>query len=225
MCGTTLKAVRTPASVLILNWYLAGTGTKRSAVWWSTRYYCIAKCPIRRTSYLVPSHGGTYQPINKNFKRETLSGEWQFHMANCDDWNGYHSVPTQRQWPSPDDFHHPTRGVETHRGTPNVVLAGDGYNCRFDATLTAFEYKERCVDHTPLWYWPGCTLVAHNWFPDMGGLLLNCFALLTELWTLLAFTHLTKSLSLRVNISMLSGISLLQPLPQLQLVQPREPSC
>ena len=97
-------------------------------------------------------------PLNKYCKRETFPAESPFHLARrvprmtwksvTDAWNGYHSVPLRES-----DRHLPTFitpfGRWRYRRAPQGFLSsGDGYNRRFDAILTDFQRKERCVDDT-----------------------------------------------------------------------------
>ncbi len=50
--------------------------------------------------------------------------------------------------------------LEVHQGTPRFVSSEDGCNCRFDAILSDFECKERCVDDITYY---DTDLVAHWW--------------------------------------------------------------
>ena len=97
-------------------------------------------------------------PLNKFCKRKTFATETPFHLARripkdtwktvTDAWNGYHSVPLR-----PSDRHLTTFitpfGLWRNTRAPQGFLSsGDGYNRRFDAVLSTFERKERCIDDT-----------------------------------------------------------------------------
>ena len=97
-------------------------------------------------------------PLNRYCKRETFPSESPFHLARrvpsntwktCSDaWNGYHSVPLRKS------DHHLTTfitpfGKWRYTRTPQGYLSsGDCYNRRFDAILSDFQNKERCIDDT-----------------------------------------------------------------------------
>ena len=109
-------------------------------------------------------------PLNKFCRRETFATETPFHLARripkdtwktvTDAWNGYHSVPLRQS------DRHLTTFVTTFglwrytRAPQGFLSSGDGYNRRFDAVLSAFERKERCVDDT-IHY--GSDLEQHRW--------------------------------------------------------------
>ena len=91
--------------------------------------------------------------LNKFCQRETpihlaLRIPKETWKTVTDAWNGYHSVPLRKS------DHHLTTfitpfGRWRYTGAPQGFLSsGDGYNRRFDAVLSAFERKERCVDDT-----------------------------------------------------------------------------
>ena len=97
-------------------------------------------------------------PLNKHCKRETHAMESPFHLARripkgawktvTDAWNGYHSVPLRESDKHLTNFITPF-GLWRYRRAPQGFLSsGDGYNRRFDAILTGFLRKERCVDDT-----------------------------------------------------------------------------
>jgi len=48
----------------------------------------------------------------------------------------------------PNHVHHTVRSVAIHSGPQGFLSSGDGYNRRFDAILSEFSRKERCVDDT-----------------------------------------------------------------------------
>ena len=62
-----------------------------------------------------------------------------------DAWNGYHSVPLRE---SDRQLTTPFGRFRYKRAPQGFVSSGDGYNRRFDAILTDFVWKERCVDDT-----------------------------------------------------------------------------
>ncbi len=95
-------------------------------------------------------------PLNRHCRRETFATESPFHLTRrvpsnswktvTDAWNGYHSAPLCES-----DRHLTTLitsfGRWRYRHTPQGFLSsGDGYNRRFDAILSDFGRKERCVD-------------------------------------------------------------------------------
>ena len=97
-------------------------------------------------------------PLNKFCQRETFAMESPFHLARripkdtwktvTDAWNGYHSVPLRQSDRHLTTFITPF-GPWRYTGAPQGFLSsGDGYNRRFDAILSSFERKERCVDDT-----------------------------------------------------------------------------
>ena len=97
-------------------------------------------------------------PLNKFCKRETFATETPFHLARhipkdtwktvTDAWNGYRSVPLPQSDRHLTTFITPF-GLWWYTRVPQgFLLSGDGYNRRFDAVLSTFERKERCVDDT-----------------------------------------------------------------------------
>lgn len=97
-------------------------------------------------------------PLNKFCKRETFSAEAPFPMARripgktwktvTDAWNGYHSVPLRASDRHLTTFITPFGRWRYTRAPQGFLSSGDGYNRRFDAILSNFERKERCVDDT-----------------------------------------------------------------------------
>ncbi len=96
--------------------------------------------------------------MNHHCRRETFAKESPIHLAPrvpsnswktvTDAWNGYHSAPLREF-----DRHLTTFitsfGRWLYRRAPQGFLSsGDGYNRRFDAILSDFGHKERCVDNT-----------------------------------------------------------------------------
>ena len=68
-----------------------------------------------------------------------------------DAWNGYHSVPLRPEDRHLTTFITPWGRYRYCRNPQGFVGAGDGYNRRFDAVLSDFARKERCVDDTVFW--------------------------------------------------------------------------
>ena len=97
-------------------------------------------------------------PLNKYCKRETFAMESPFHLARkipgetwktvSDAWNGYHSVPLRESDRHLTTFITPFGRYRYKRAPQGFVSSGDGYNRRFDAILSDFVRKERCVDDT-----------------------------------------------------------------------------
>lgn len=97
-------------------------------------------------------------PLNRFCKRETFAMESPFHLARkvpgntwktvSDAWNGYHSVPLRESDRHLTTFITPFGRFRYKRAPQGFVSSGDGYNRRFDAILTDFLRKERCVDDT-----------------------------------------------------------------------------
>ena len=97
-------------------------------------------------------------PLNKFCKRETFTTETPFHLARCipkdtcktvtDAWNGYHSVPLRQSDRHSTTFITPFGLWWYTRAPQGFLSSGDGYNRRFDAVLSTFERKERCVYDT-----------------------------------------------------------------------------
>ena len=97
-------------------------------------------------------------PFNRFCKRETFSAEAPFPLARripgktwktvTDAWNGYHSVPLRESDRHLTTFMTPYGRWRYTRAPQGFLSSGDGYNRRFDAILSHFERKERCVDDT-----------------------------------------------------------------------------
>ena len=97
-------------------------------------------------------------PLNKFCTRETFPAEAPFHLARripgntwktvTDAWNGYHSVPLRESDRHLTTFITPFGKWRYTRAPQGFLSSGDGYNKRFDAILTDFVRKERCVDDT-----------------------------------------------------------------------------
>ena len=97
-------------------------------------------------------------PLNRYCKRETFPAESPSHTARripgkswktvTDAWNGYHSVPLRESDRHLTTFITPFGRYRYTRAPQGYLSSGDGYNRRFDAILSDFERKERCVDDT-----------------------------------------------------------------------------
>ena len=97
-------------------------------------------------------------PLNKFCQRETFAAESPFHSARriprdswktvTDAWNGYHSVPLRESDRHLTTFITPFGRWRYTRAPQGFLSSGDGYNRRFDAILSSFDRKERCVDDT-----------------------------------------------------------------------------
>ena len=95
-------------------------------------------------------------PLNKHCKRETFSAESPFRLARriprntwktvTDAWNGYHSVPLRASDRHLTTFITPFGRYRYARAPQGFLSSGDGYNRRYDAILSDFQCKERCVD-------------------------------------------------------------------------------
>ena len=97
-------------------------------------------------------------PLNRYCRRESFYGESPFLLARrvpgmtwksvADAWNGYHSVPLRESNRHLTTFITPFGRYRYTRAPQGFVSSGDGYNQRFDAVLSNFLRKERCVDDT-----------------------------------------------------------------------------
>ena len=97
-------------------------------------------------------------PLNKHCKRETFPSESPFQIARripketwktvTDAWNGFHGMLLQESDRPLTTFITPYGRWRYIRAPQGYVSSGDGYNRRFDAVLTDFLNKERCVHDT-----------------------------------------------------------------------------
>ena len=95
-------------------------------------------------------------PLNKYCKRETFASESPVQMARripkdtwktvTDAWNGFHGMPLHASDRHLTTFITPFGRWRYLRAPQGFVSSGDGYNRRFDAVLSEFLRKERCVD-------------------------------------------------------------------------------
>ena len=100
--------------------------------------------------------------LNKFCRRENFAMEPPFQLAGriskdtwksvTDAWNGYHSVPLRKSVRHLTTFITPFGRWRYTRAPQEFLSSGDGYNRRFDAVLSTFERKERCVDDTIHYY-------------------------------------------------------------------------
>ena len=118
----------------------------------------IAWSSPANTTALHAAHAVDLSPLNKYCQRETFAMEPPFHLARripkdtwktvTDAWNGYHSVPLRQSDRHLTTFITPFGRWRYTRAPQGFLSSGDGYNRRFDAILSSFERKERCVDDT-----------------------------------------------------------------------------
>ena len=124
-------------------------------VTWCSRMVVMAKSDgsPRRTVDL--------QPQNKASVRQTHHVQTPFKLAEAipqktvktvtDAWNGYHSVPIMEKDRHITTFITPW-GRYRYKVAPQGFLAsGDAYTQRFDAIITDFPNKVKCVDDTCMW--------------------------------------------------------------------------
>ena len=101
------------------------------------------------------------QPLNRHSVRQTHHVPSPFHLADrvpqgtkktvTDAWNGYHSVPIREEDRHLTTFITPW-GRYRYKVAPQGFLAsGDAYNQRFDAIISEFPDKVKCVDDTCMW--------------------------------------------------------------------------
>ena len=101
------------------------------------------------------------QPQNRHSVCQTHHVPSPFHLADpvpqgmkktvTDAWNGYNSVPIHEE-----DRHFTTFitpwGHYRYKVAPQGFMAsGDAYNQRFDAIISNFKDKVKCVDDTCMW--------------------------------------------------------------------------
>ena len=106
-------------------------------------------------------HNGTprrtvdLSPLNKYCKRDTFPTESPFHLARRvpkGTWkrvrNAWKGFPLRQSDRHLTTFITPFGRWRYTRAPQGFLSSGDGYNRRFDAILSDFERKERCVDDT-----------------------------------------------------------------------------
>ena len=125
---------------------------------------------------ITRKHDGTprrtvdLSPLNRYCRRESFYSESPFILARrvpgdtwksvADAWNGYHSVPLRESDRHLTTFITPFGRYRYTRAPQGFLSSGDGYNRRFDAVLSEFLRKERCVDDTVFY---DNDLVSHWW--------------------------------------------------------------
>ena len=97
-----------------------------------------------------------YRTRRRNKRARLSTTESPFHLARrvpknswktvTDTWNGYHSVPLRLSDRHLTTFITPFGRWRYTRAPQGFLSSGDGYNRRFDAILSSFDRKERCVD-------------------------------------------------------------------------------
>lgn len=105
-----------------------------------------------------PRRNVDLSPLNKFCRRETFASESPFHLARripkgtwktvTYAWNCYHSVPLRESDRHLTTFITPFGRWRYMRAPQDFLSSGDGYSHRFDAVLSDFKRKERCVDDT-----------------------------------------------------------------------------
>ncbi len=96
--------------------------------------------------------------LSPHCQRETFPTESPFHLVRripkntwkmvTDAWNGYHSIPLRASDRHLTTFITPFGRWRYTRAPQGFLSSGDGYNRRFNAILSEFKHKERCVDDT-----------------------------------------------------------------------------
>ncbi|VDI38983.1 Hypothetical predicted protein [Mytilus galloprovincialis] len=127
---------------------------------WLLDYYGVLQHLIKADG--TPRRTVDLQPQNRHSVRQTHHVPSPFHLADrvpqgmkkktvTDAWNGYHSVPIREE-----DRHFTTFitpwGRYRYKVAPQGFMAsGDAYNQRFDAIISNFNDKVKCVDDTCMW--------------------------------------------------------------------------
>ena len=119
---------------------------------------CCHRMVVTRKHDGSPRRTIDYSPLNKFCKRETFYSESPFQLARrippetwktvTDAWNGYHSVPLRKSDRHLTTFIAPFGRFRYTRTPQGFLSSGDSYNRRFNAILSGFPNKERCVDDT-----------------------------------------------------------------------------
>ena len=101
------------------------------------------------------------QPQNRHSVRQTHHVPSPFHLADrvpqdtkktvTDAWNGYHSVPICEEDRHITSFITPWGRYRYKVAPQGFIASGDAYNQRFDAIITDFKNKVKCVDDTCMW--------------------------------------------------------------------------
>ena len=108
-----------------------------------------------------PRRAVDLQPLNKWSVRQTHPIEAPFVLASripsnkylsvVDQWNGYHSIPLHEEDKDYTQFATQWGRYRYKKAPQGYLASGDGYNHRYDAILTDFRNKERCVDDTAIY--------------------------------------------------------------------------
>ena len=101
------------------------------------------------------------QPQNKQSVRQTHHVSTPFRLAEqipqhtkktiTDAWNGYHSIPLCEEDRHITTFITPWGRYRYKVAPQGFIASGDGYTQRFDALITDFKNKVKCVDDTCMW--------------------------------------------------------------------------
>ena len=101
------------------------------------------------------------QPQNKHSVRQTHHVPSPFHLADrvpqdtkktvTDAWNGYHSVPICEEDRHVTTFITPWGRYRYKVAPQGFMASGDAYYQRFDAIISDFKNKVKCVDDTCMW--------------------------------------------------------------------------
>ena len=101
------------------------------------------------------------QPQNEHSVRQTHHVPSPFHLADrvpqdtkktvTDAWNGYHSVPICEEDRHVTTFITPWGRYRYKVAPQGFMASGDAYNQRFDAIISDFKNKVKCVDDTCMW--------------------------------------------------------------------------
>ena len=101
------------------------------------------------------------QPLNRHSVRQTHHVPSPFHLADrvpqntkktvTDAWNGYHSVPIRKEDRHLTTFITPWGRYRYCVAPQGFLASGDAYTQRFDAIISDFDNKVKCVDDTCMW--------------------------------------------------------------------------
>ena len=124
-------------------------------------YWCHCMVVTRKRNG-TPRRNVDLSPLNKHGRRETFPTESLFNLARIvptgtgktvsGAGNGCHSVPRRQSDRHLTTFIAPFGRRRYMRAPQGFLSSSDGYNRRFDAILSVFERKERCVDDNIHYY-------------------------------------------------------------------------
>ena len=124
-------------------------------VTWCSRMVVTAK------SDGTPRRTVDLQHLNRHSVRQTHHVPSPFLLASkvpqntkktvTDAWNGYHSVPIREEDRHLTTFITPWGRYRYKVAPQGFIASGDGYTQRFDAIITDFPNKVKCVDDTLKW--------------------------------------------------------------------------